>query len=121
MPYTPKPITGWQRLTLACGCIKEIPVKDLDPYEVHENYYCETRYTQEESDRRLRPRSDHGLVIVTATEGLRGLDIIKRTAIPERDIQVTAFRDGSKLLAIGGDAGEARALTAEQWKELVGA
>lgn len=112
MTYTPRPITGWQRLTLACGCIKEIPVKDDDPYEVHEDYYCDTPSAHDATHRQ------HGLVIVARAEDLSGDDIVRRVRV-DADLEFVFFRDGSAGMLSRRDG--KRVFSAEQWKELVGA
>jgi hypothetical protein len=106
MPYTPKPITSWQRLTLACGCTKDISNRNDDRYEVHEDYYCETLSG-------IHPKV-HGLVIVTAEEDLSGSDVVG-TVLIEAGLEFVRFRAGDAALLYRGGA---KPITKEQWEAI---
>jgi hypothetical protein len=107
MPYTKKPITGWQRLTLACGCTKDRTIRDNQGYFVHEDLWCTT----------MGPGGfDHGLVIIAKVEELSGKDVVRRSRV-DYDLEFVFFRNGS----VGIQArGSYRPITAEQWADITG-
>lgn len=106
MTYTPKPITGWQRLTLACGCTKDISNRNDDRYEVHEDYYCETLSG-------IHPKV-HGLVFVTGVEDLHGEDVVG-TVLIEAGLEFVRFRDGQAAML---SRGSMKMLTKAQWEAI---
>jgi hypothetical protein len=43
-------------------------------------------------------------------------DIIKTIQLPKKDTVIEILRDGSRVITIGGDAGESRTFTQDEWE-----